>query len=802
MREISRLDNLGDGDPARWGAKAAVLGQLTADGYAVPPGVVIEASRDDITDEEIDTLMREVQSLGDVTVAVRSSSVHEDLPDSAAAGRYTTVLGVRGAHALKSAVRECIASADGSPMAVLVQAQVNATAAGVAFSVNPVTGNPDEALVNAVPGLGDRLVSGELTPDEWTVTDESTRVVNDEITAITATQARDVASLARRIAEDRGTPQDIEWAFSGRQLFLLQARPITTLVEPIPIRLEVPGGYWIRENMHWSAPPTPLSVSVLDLNPYVQQMCARYGLLVDVRMQTIGGWNYMSTPPVGASPAPGSKPRPAPPGWLMPILLRLVPATRRRLRAAQHSAKVDLPGQVMRRWDEEILPRQQGRLSELRDIDLLGLSNLDLADHFSGCVDFLHRSMSDHYEVVMAYFMATTELARVSRDLLGWDFTTVLQLLSGTSTATSFPARALARVGENVRNGEQMADALSELRQEIGLRTITLDLADRTVAESPGLLEHLLADQRDYDPEGERQVLAQQRQQALDEARLRLSGRERQMFDRALDRAQRAYPLRDDNAFHTLESPLAHVRYSALEVGLRMTRDGALAAVDDVFYCELDELLRWLRGGGDDGLRSRVRRRRGERAWAVEHPGPPSYGPHPGGPPPMRWLPTALREPVEAIAFVMGHVAEPELSNREEPAETGRLTGIGASAGAYTGPARIVRSEAEFHRIRRGDVLVCPSTRPSWAIVFPSLGALVTDVGGALAHPAIIAREHRIPAVVGTGCSTTVLSDGQMVTVDGAAGVVTYDATGGGESAGPQESMRGAESVTPGTVDR
>jgi phosphoenolpyruvate synthase/pyruvate phosphate dikinase len=71
-------------------------------------------------------------------------------------------------------------------------------------------------------------------------------------------------------------------------------------------------------------------------------------------------------------------------------------------------------------------------------------------------------------------------------------------------------------------------------------------------------------------------------------------------------------------------------------------------------------------------------------------------------------------------------------------------------------------------------VLVCPSTRPSWAILFPSLGAIITDVGGTLAHPAIVAREHRIPAVVGTGCATSVLRDGQIVTVDGAAGHVRY----------------------------
>jgi pyruvate,water dikinase len=80
--------------------------------------------------------------------------------------------------------------------------------------------------------------------------------------------------------------------------------------------------------------------------------------------------------------------------------------------------------------------------------------------------------------------------------------------------------------------------------------------------------------------------------------------------------------------------------------------------------------------------------------------------------------------------------------------------------------------EHQFDKIRAGDVVVCPVTSPAWSVVFPSLGALVTDGGGILSHPAIIAREHRIPAVVGTGSATHILKDGQLVTVDGNTGVV------------------------------
>jgi pyruvate,water dikinase len=100
------------------------------------------------------------------------------------------------------------------------------------------------------------------------------------------------------------------------------------------------------------------------------------------------------------------------------------------------------------------------------------------------------------------------------------------------------------------------------------------------------------------------------------------------------------------------------------------------------------------------------------------------------------------------------------------------VAGTAASRGRYTGTVRVVMGEHEFGKIQAGDVVVCPTTSPVWSVVFPSMGALVTDNGGILSHPAIIAREHGIPAVVDTGNATATLRDGQRVTVDGTTGIV------------------------------
>src|SRR5207237_144576 len=139
--------------------------------------------------------------------------------------------------------------------------------------------------------------------------------------------------------------------------------------------------------------------------------------------------------------------------------------------------------------------------------------------------------------------------------------------------------------------------------------------------------------------------------------------------------------------------------------------------------------------------------------------------------PPFHALPPPARFANEALVWLVEHLfAEKESAGRQAAGST--VTGIPASTGRYRGPVRVLLTEADFAKLEPGDVLVCPATSPAWSMVFPSIGALVTDKGGLLSHPAIIAREFAIPAVVATGNSTELLHDGDDVTVDGATGIV------------------------------
>ena len=129
--------------------------------------------------------------------------------------------------------------------------------------------------------------------------------------------------------------------------------------------------------------------------------------------------------------------------------------------------------------------------------------------------------------------------------------------------------------------------------------------------------------------------------------------------------------------------------------------------------------------------------------------------------------------PVRAVPQRSGYLGILAPSNQvgEQP---GHLTGIATSPGTCRGPARVIKGESDFHKLRAGDVLVCPVTSPVWSVLFPSVAALATDTGGR-SRIRRSSREFGIPAVVATRNATAVLRDGQTVVVDGTAGTVRIE---------------------------
>lgn len=326
MYATSMMVNLAEAsaaDRALLGGKAATLAELSAAGFAVPPGIVVTGSA--LNDPDLDSQLQAAAArLGGDRVAVRSSGAAEDLPDASYAGLYESYLNVPPEQ-LGAAVRRCFAAAAServaayherrrgvsAGMAVLVQAMVDPIAAGVAFTAHPVTGDRTRTVVTAVKGLGDQLVSGETTGEEWTVTADRGAALTphsfDGKPVLAARQAQAVAQLAIRVV-DRfgGQPQDIEWAIDHHgQLWLLQARPMTAVPEPVSWTAPGPGlwmrnfrlGEWLPEAV------TPLFASwllpVLE-DGYLDGMHASVGVRVRFRYAVVNGWYYN---------APRSRPR-------------------------------------------------------------------------------------------------------------------------------------------------------------------------------------------------------------------------------------------------------------------------------------------------------------------------------------------------------------------------------------------------------------------------------------------------------------------------------------------------------------
>jgi pyruvate,water dikinase len=809
---LVNLDDPACEAPGLAGNKAATLAVLRRAGFEVPPGIVVCADALSGIDEELPATVRAALSdvpalLGPGPWAVRSSSTAEDSEQASFAGQFETVLGVDadgladavlrvGQSGLSDRVKAYAGDRGPGSMAILIQPMIAADAAGVAFTTDPVTGG-HRTVIEAVEGLGERLVSGAASPDRWSVEDDGSVEAPSVETAVDAERARAIGDLARRVEEHFGRPQDIEWAIADDVLWLLQARPITTLPsgasELIPIPIELPPGYWTRDTFHEPVPISPfgkvlLTEQILKVFPTA---FAEFGILLDrAEVVFIGGWMYRREVPLGAPPPSRGRPS-APPRWLLAILMRLHPAIRRRTRAAQRAIDSDLPATIIRRWIDEWRPEHQEEIERALAVNLGSLSEEDLAAQLDHRIEvFGHPA---HVMVAIAYWILVYELAEACREVLGWDTARTLTLLEGLSTTSTEPARQLAELARLARSrpavrellasvdvttparladvDAEFARAFSDYVDANGHRSLRYDVIEPTLAETPHVLLRLVADQLElgFSPDRAAQEALRRRSQAADEARGLLGSRpkaDQKRFERALARAREAYPALEDRVWVTFSVQAALLRHVALEIGRRLVKGGQLAAVDDVFFLETEDARSALFDGADRGRTAQVAK--GRRAWAMAHPGPYSYGDVPPGEPPFDLLPAPARLVNQGVLWGLAQLFGEPPGVRQE----GVVAGTPASAGRYTGTVRLVMGEHQFSKIRAGDVVVCPTTSPAWSVVFPSMGALVTDGGGILSHPAIIAREHGIPAVVGTGNATDVLKDGQRVTVDGSRGVV------------------------------
>lgn len=725
---LVRLTDPAATDPALTGGKASRLAELVQQGHAVPDGVVLttEALRglDGAADagDRIAALVHGALELIDGPVAVRSSAVAEDLVGASFAGLYETVLDVEGSDAVRDAVTLCLAAAaservrvyrernrvaDGG-IALLVQRMVPATAAGVAFSADPVSGARDVVVVSAVPSVGEALVSGTADGEAWEVRgDEAVRRPGGPA-VLSLAQVRAIATLARRLGAD--APADIEWAWHDG-LLLLQARPMTALPDVVSWAPPAPGG-WVRNFRfgEWiGAPLSPLFASWL-LPDLERAMHARFEYRFGMRYPQpahvfVNGWYFygLNVPAFG---------------------LRSLCTTLRHLWSHGREIAAVIPPIAHLGFDAELARWRTTLLPAWRAV---------VADAEARVEQVPPRDLPSLIEAIIAAaglqaasILGVSGYAAKAEWALGKFWKRHLDAVDGT------PFDVV--VGAGHASAAHDVEGLDWMFPTAGERG---DLAPPPAAEA---IARVFARSRAVE----------------DAARAALSPRLQRRFDGLLGEARRAHVARQEQTgVFTLGWPV--MRQAVLRIGQDLTSRGVLGAAADVFFL----------------------RRAGLEAAVAGATGAPPVAARRATWERQRRLvpPLIVGELTGMFKDVFGEM-EAFLAHADHD-EPGTLKGMPGSPGRVSGIARVVRSIDDLHRLQPGEILVAPVTTPGWTPAFARAAGIVTDTGSVASHASIVAREHGVPAVVGTGDATARIADGQPITVDGGRGWVRIGAAQG-----------------------
>ena len=863
---IISLDDPAARHAAAVGEKAAALARMRQAGLPVPAGFVVEAAAFDeataalaprieshlatATDgiqalavasraiQELVVWLRLPPGLGEAvisaceqlvdgaSVAVRSSGTAEDLPGASFAGQYSSYLNVTGAESVVERMldvwaslyspqaiayrdRQGVAHSD-ARMAVLVQRQVAAEAAGVLFTRDPMSGAQDRLLINATFGLGEGVVSGEIPADSFSLDAESLAVVERAVADKTTMMAMqpgggieqqpvpaarrrepslsderlaDLGRLARSVHEIEGGHRDIEFAVVSGDLYLLQARPVTGLrggdesaeavdVDGFPVEWDDPSdeeyAWTLGDAVFGAAGPLPrFQEDVQRALAESRRACYEATASPRVRNHIVRFFNgraYSRPPSIGDAEAQA------------------------RMRRHQQRDRA-LREQGSSLYEAEIEPEAQetfDRLNRFQELRCAGLP--ELVEHLEAALAGFARTMGDlHWRMVggmrldwpSVYSELTGEPAVDSGVLLQAidnKTTQLVRRLRGMARLvrehdelrTLFRQRAYDRIDElplrDRPTVRRFRDRFRRLLRDYGLHTgggfgsARADL-DPTWNMNPREPLDLIATYAEQDiDELERMETEarRERQRATRRVRRKLSGDPERLarFEQALEFAGEQVQRMENHNYLMEQGIAGALREAIFLLGEGFVRAGMIEQARDAQHLSLEE-IRSAAPQRDD-LRGLVRQRRADRERRKRMTPPQRLGKgEPPGSGPMPLGTSGLDAPPESAGL-----------------DGTTLRGIAAARGRYTGRARVFKLGGERPEIERGDILVALNAGPDWTPVLPLLGGIVLDEGAVFQHAALIAREYRVPCVLQTREATTAIADGQRITIDGDQGVV------------------------------
>jgi rifampicin phosphotransferase len=826
-------------DAAIAGGKGANLGELIAAGFDVPHGYVlttatyraaakaseVDPSKPDEAAERLRSveIPRDVaaaaidryQSMGAGRVAVRSSATAEDLPGASFAGQQDTFLDIEGSEALLDAIRRCWASLwneravayradhdidDGSvALAVVVQRMVDATAAGVMFTADPITGRRGTAVIDAAPGLGEAVVSGAVDPDHYVADPGSGRItertVRHDDPVLSDGLIRELSTVGRRIEDRLGSPQDIEFAVDGdARLWIVQSRPITTLY-PLPLQTPAEDRVYfsISVAQGYFDPITPMGMEafqaigrrVLATFARGQELATASSAVVVAGQRPFADVTAVLRDPIGreflerASSVGEAR---------SSVVFRKLAddprfAQRRgpRIRSVQRIVPVIVRSRIplyalrllrsparTRTW----LIREVERATEfdVRD-DMTSAERLDAFENvMRTALPFVFPRMLGLVVAGMVSYLAAgrllgdrataDELLTLTRglphnpttemDLALWALSR--EIRSDPASRDLITSRTPAELAEQFRAGDLppvLQSGLARFLETYGFRSIgEIDLGVVRWSEDP---THLLGAISNYfqltgdalAPDAQFERGAREAEAMVATLLGRVRGPRRVILRFFLGRARALMGSRELPKYTLIRRLFTPLRELLRPVGAELAAAGRLARPEDVYFLTLAEAR-----AGIDGADMRATVEAHRASFARE----------------------GARRHIPRVLLSDGTDAEVALVEVEE----GALRGSPASPGVAMGKARVILSPRGAH-LEPGEILVAPSTDPGWTPLFLTAGGLVMEMGGMMSHGAVVAREYGIPAVVGVANATESIATGDSIKVDGSAGVVSVD---------------------------
>jgi pyruvate,water dikinase len=439
-------------------------------------------------------------------------------------------------------------------------------------------------------------------------------------------------------------------------------------------------------------------------------------------------------------------------------------------------------------WRERLVPEIERNFAHLDSVDTDAASFHDLALALEDAIDIHDRHWKIHWMLNFAQFSATTGLNATIAEVHGeadpglmgrlqssvedrnWDSVEDLWRMKEEVKAdpelraafenTATAAELLGALEGSERGRRFVEEKLRPHQKTYGYKAIwSHEFAFKTWVEDPApILEAVRGYlSTDYDYPANIAAVREDLEKAKAEVMEGVEGEDRARLQRALDLSLNMNPLTPDHHFYIDQGTNARLRLAAIAIGRKLVEAGVLDDPEDVVFLRYNEVRLLLADQQALDARDLVSDRRDAHEEAFERR-PPS------------WVGTATEE---ALAFPYNALwGFPEKFHAGEPSTTGEVRGLAASPGVVEGPARFVSSLDEFDQVNQGDILVCRMTNPAWVVLFTKISGLVTEAGGTVSHPAVVAREFGIPAVVGTTNAGERIKTGDRIRVNGSTGTV------------------------------